>query len=339
MIAYITRLRWKMKYRVLGRTGLGVSELGFGGHEYRRPLPTTLGRWGDIDLREFMKKQPIRNKLIMKAMELGINYFDATQPEEAKSLGIALKEAGAREDVYVALMILTPLNKIAGKPRGDWKRIITEDVEEKLELLQSSHTDILNVHMPEIGYSRERFTETIEVLRGLKEEGRIGWIATSSHKPRFLAELIRTYDCFDSVMVRYNYHLQEAREIVFPLCKALEIGVVVMKPIAWPYYGIPFTCFGPMEKEVGPYTPVQISIRWILNSEEVSSVVPGMNDHKELEENVEAIERDEKIDEKLLKQYLEAAQGPTAKEKLEKMLNDPSMDIRHFAQRALKEFP
>ena len=326
-----------MKSRILGRTGLKVSELGFGGHEYRRPLPTTLGRWGEIDLREFVKKQSKRNKLIEKAIDVGINYYDATQPEEAKSLGIALKEAGAREDVYVALMILRPLNKIAGKARNDWKRIIIEDVEEKLELLQSSYTDILNVHMPEVSYSRERFTAMIEVLRGLKEEGNIGWIAASSHKPRFLAELIRTYDCFDSVMVRYNYNQQEAREVIFPLCKALEIGVVVMKPIAWPYYGIPFTRFGPIEKDRGPYTPVQNSLRWILSSEEVSTVVPGMNDQKELEENVEAIERDEKIDEILLNQYLEVAQGPRAKKELEKMLNDPSVDIRYFAKRALKE--
>ncbi|NIW12584.1 MAG: hypothetical protein GWN31_01315, partial [Candidatus Thorarchaeota archaeon] len=133
----------KMKYRVLGRTGLKVSELGFGGHEYRRPLPTTLGKWGDINLKEFKEKQPQRNPLIEKGIEQGINYFDATQPEEAKSLGIALKELRAREDVYVALMILTPLQKLAGKPERYWKRTIIEDVEEKLELLQSNYTDIL----------------------------------------------------------------------------------------------------------------------------------------------------------------------------------------------------
>ncbi|MFQ6075159.1 MAG: hypothetical protein ACE5Z5_03335 [Candidatus Bathyarchaeia archaeon] len=60
----------------MGRTGLKVSELGFGGHEYRRPLPTTLGRWGEIDLDEFMRKQPERNELIGKAIGAGINYFD-----------------------------------------------------------------------------------------------------------------------------------------------------------------------------------------------------------------------------------------------------------------------
>ena len=192
--------------------------------------------------------------------------------------------------------------------------------------------------MPEVGYSRERFTETIEVLRKLKEEGSIGWIATSSHKPRFLAELIRAYDCFDSVMIRYNYHLQEARDVIFPLCKAQEIGVVVMKPISWPYYGIPFTCFGPIGKEKNSLSPIQNSLKWILNSEQVSTVVPGMNNRKELEENVKAIEIDEKIDEKILNQYLETAQGPRSKEKLEKMLRDSSIDIRHFSKRALKKF-
>lgn len=326
-----------MKYRVLGRTGLKVSELGLGGHEYKRPLPTTLGKWDEIDLHEFTKKQPKRNILIEKAIELGINYFDATQPVEAKSLGIALKEAGARDDVYVALMILRPLKKIAGKPQSDWKKIIIKDVEEKLELLQSGYTDILNIHMPESGYSRERLTKTIEALKGLQEEGRIGWIAASSHKPRFLADLIRNYDCFDSVMVRYNYHLQEAREVVFPLCKVLEIGVVVMKPIAWPYYGIPFTFFGPIEKEVGLCTPVQNSIRWILESKEVSTVVPGVNSIGELEENVEAINLEIESNEGLLGQYLENAKGSGAKGKLKKLLNDQSVDIKHFTKRALKE--
>ena len=53
-----------MRYRKLGRTGLKVSELGFGGHEYRRPLPTTLGQWDNINQKEFTKKQPARTKLV-----------------------------------------------------------------------------------------------------------------------------------------------------------------------------------------------------------------------------------------------------------------------------------
>jgi predicted aldo/keto reductase-like oxidoreductase len=327
-----------MKYRVLGRTGLKVSVLGFGGHEYRRPLPTTLGKWGDIDLKEFKRKQSERNKLIEMAIDAGINYYDATQPEEAKSLGFALKELGLRNKVYVALMILRPLSKIAGKSRSDWKKIIIDDVEEKLELLQSDYTDILNVHMPEIEYSRERLTGTIKILCGLKNEGKIGSIAASSHEPRLLAEILRKFDCFDSVMVRYNYHLQEVKNIIFPLCKALNVGVSIMKPFSWPYYGIPFVRFEPLSKEKSRFTPIQTSLRWILKSPEVSTIVPGINTLSEFTENLEAIDKEGSINEDILKEYLEAAKSPTAKEALENMLNNSDIDIRYFAKRALKQF-
>lgn len=327
-----------MKYRILGRTGLKVSELGFGGHEYRRPLPTTLCRWGEIDLEEFMRKQLQRNELIKEAIGLGINYFDTTQPEEAKSLGFALKDVGAREDVHVALMILRPLSRMAEKSKDNWRQIIIKDVEEKLDLLQSNYTDILNVHMPEICYSRERLIALINVLEELKQNGKIRSIAASSHQPRFLAEVIRTHDCFDSVMVRYNYHMQEAKKVLFPLCKVLEIGVVVMKPLAWPYYGIPFMRFGPVEGEEGQYTPAQTSLRWILNSPEVSTVVPGMNNLAELQENLKTIEKDELIDERILIRYLEVSHSPTARKQLEKMLKDSAVDLRHFAKRAQKDF-
>ena len=192
--------------------------------------------------------------------------------------------------------------------------------------------------MPEVGYSSERLNVTIEALRELKEEGRIRWIAASSHDSRFLAELIRTFNCFDSVMVRYNYHLQEAREVIFPLCKALEIGVVIMKPIAWPYYGIPFTHFGKYEEGEGISTPIQNSIKWILNSKDVSTVVPGMNGQDELIENIEAIESDVPINEKILERYLKNAKDKEAKLDLEKLLDDSCIDIRYFSKRALKQF-
>lgn len=148
---------------------------------------------------------------------------------------------------------------------------------------------------------------------------------------------MRKYDCFDTVMVRYNYHLQEVRENLFPLTKALDVGVVIIKPFAWPYYGIPFTRFGPIEGEKGPYTTAQTSLRWILNCPEVTTVAPGINNVNELEENVHAVMEDKNgIDEGLLERYLQVAQGPQARTKLKAMLNDPDADIRHYAEQALK---
>ena len=330
------RGRRKLKYRVLGRTGLKVSELGFGGHEYRRPLPSTLGRWGEIDEEKFTQTQPTRNRLIKEAIDAGVNFFDATQPEETKSLGLALKELGVKNDIHVAIMILTPFSKMMDNLRSEWRRIIRDDVEKTLKLLQADYADLLNMHMPERNYSPQRLGVALEVLKELKEEGKIGFIGASSHQPRFLGEVMRKYDCFDSVMIRYNYHLQEVRNVIFPLAKTLEVGVVVMKPIAWPYYGIPFTRFDAGKGE-GSYTPIQHSLRWILNSSEVSTVVPGMNSREELEENVGAINKEDEVDERLLERYLQTALGPKAREKLRNMLRDPYVDIDYFAERALTE--
>jgi len=324
-----------VKYRVLGRTGLQVSELGVGGHEYRRPLPTTLGRWGDIDADQFTQTQPERNRVIQRAVEEGVTFFDATQPEETKSLGLALQALGVKDDVHVALMILTPFSKLAGRPKSEWRQIIRADVEKSLRLLQRDYADVLNMHMPERDYSRERLLVTLEVLEQLKDEGKIGFIGASSHELRFLSEVMRQHDCFDSVMIRYNYHLQEARDVVFPLAKALEVGVVVMKPLAWPYYGIPFTRFAPGDGEGGAATPAQHGLRWILNSPEVTTLVPGMNNLAELDENLAAITTDAQVDEALLARCLKTALGPDARERLTTLLRDPAVDTRYFAKRAL----
>ncbi len=329
------RGRVKLKYRVLGRTGLNVSELGFGGHEYRRPLPTTLGRWGEIDEDKFTRTQPARNRLINEAISAGVNFFDATQPEETKSLGLALKELGVKNDIHVAIMILTPFSKMRKTLKSEWRQIIRGDVGKSLQLLQADYADLLNMHMPERDYSPQRLTVALEVLQELKEEGKIGFIGASSHQPRFLGEVMRKYDCFDSVMIRYNYHLQEARDVIFPLAKTLEVGVVVMKPLAWPYYGIPFTRFNPGEG--GSSTPAQHALRWILNSSEVSTVVPGMNSQEELEENVNAIKKEGKVNKRLLERYLKTSLGPQAQENLTNMLRDPDADICYFAERALTD--
>jgi aryl-alcohol dehydrogenase-like predicted oxidoreductase len=326
----------KMKYRLLGRTGYRVSELGFGGHEYRRPLPTTLGRWGSLDLDQFQKSQARRNHLIKRAIDAGINFFDVTQPEEHKSLGLALKEANARERVYVAIMILRPFDRMRDEPIGTWQQFLFDDVQEKLALLQSKYADLLNIHMPEISFSRKRLTAALEVFDTLQREGKIRRLGASSHHIRFLSEMIRKYDCFDSVMVRYNYHLQEARDALFPLCKAYEIGIVVMKPLAWPYYGIPFTHFCPKPYDSTKLTPAQASLRWILSAPEVCTVVPGMNNERELTENMNTfVEKDWAP--QLLEDSLQVARSEEARSILENLMNDSAVDLQYFAERAMRE--
>lgn len=318
-----------MKYRVLGRTGLKVSELGMGGHEYRRWLP------GKRNKEEFLETQPQRNKLIETAVNAGVNYFDTTFVEEAESLGLALKSLGGGEDVHVSVMTTNLFKKMDDAPQSKWREITVEEVEEKLRALQTDRVDIFCIGMVGVNYSREKFEAALKVLAETRGQGKIGSIGASTHELRFLAELIRKYDCFDSVMVRYNYQLQEARETIFTLCKAFNIGLVIMKPFSWPYYGISFTHFAPSDLEAGDYTPAQMSLKWILKSPEVSTIVPGINTLDELDENLAAITKEGKIDEEMLERLLRNAQSPEAKEKLTSMLQDSAIDISHFAKGAL----
>lgn len=336
-----------MKYRALGRTGLKVSELGLGGHEYERILsaahfPGKRKFDEPVDFGELLETQGSRNELIKRAINAGVNYFDTGQIEEPQSLGLALESLGQRKDVYIAAEAMSPVRRLKETPKARWREVILEGVQGRLKLLRTNYIDVYNVHMPEGDYSHDRFEAVIETLKEVKDQGKIGAIGAACHQVRFLAELIRKYDCFDSVMVPYNYHLQEARENLFPLCKALGIGVVVMKPFCWPYYGISFHNFCPPDCETGGYTPNQISLRWILRSPEVSTIVPGTNTIAELEENLAALTKEGKVDEGILKQCLESALSLQGREKLRELVGHGEIArtrayIRGYAQRALAE--
>lgn len=332
-----------MEYRVLGRTGMRVSELGLGGHEYARFLnphhfPRKRGLEEEVSPEELLKGQDARNRLIEYAIGSGVNYFDTGLVEECQSLGLALKTLGIRGKVHIAAESLWPLRGLKETPRDSWRKVVSEWVEGRLRLLQTTYIDVFNLHTPEADYSRDRFEFLIDALRKIKDQGKIRAIGASSHKLRFLAELIRKYDCFDSVMVPYNYRLQESREVLFPLCAALDVGVVVMKPFSWPYYGLSFIHFQPDEKRTKGYTPSQTSLRWILESPEVSSIVPAANNIDELKENLAIFAEQHEVDEDILRRCLEKAQSPQGKEKLRALserLARGRNDIKSYAKRAL----
>lgn len=334
-----------MKYRVLGRTGLKVSELGLGGHEFARFLPpwhfTTNRKFEEpVTSEELVATQTPRNELIQKAIEAGVNYFDTGAVAEPQSLGLALDTLGRRKDVYVAAETMGPVRMLREIPKAQWRDALMDGVDERLRLLRMDHIDVFNAHEVAGGYSRDRFEFVITTLKEIQVQGKIGAIGVSGHHPRFIAELIRKYDCFDSVMIPYNYHLQEARDALFPLCKALNIGVVVMKPFNWPYYGLPFTHLCPSGLEVGGYTPAQTSLKWILTAPEVSTIVPGTNTLAELAENLATFTQDHAVDETVLKSSLTFALSARGKERLKKICADKEIArtlayIRGYSKRAL----
>ena len=120
-----------MEYRSLGRTGLRVSELGFG-----------CGNVGGLIIRG---EAADRVRAVSRAVEMGINYFD-TAPSygDGKSesdLGAALKEVGA--EVYVGTKV-----QLATQEMGSIAEAVVSSVEESLKRLGRDNVDLVQLHNP-----------------------------------------------------------------------------------------------------------------------------------------------------------------------------------------------
>ena len=95
-----------MKYRKLGKTGIEISALAMGGHEY---LPNHLSRGFNEDFEKAITPGyifpgfggPRRKEILKKAFDLGINYFDVTHDSEKEALGRNFSELGVPYEVYV----------------------------------------------------------------------------------------------------------------------------------------------------------------------------------------------------------------------------------------------
>ena len=180
----------------------------------------------------------------------------------------------------------------------------------------------------------------IDLLKEVRSQGKVRAIGVADHQPVFIAELIRKFDCFDSVMIQYNFHRQEAKTL-FPLCKALDVGIVAMKPFCWPYYGLSFTNFLPESYESRIFSPAQTALRWILKSPEVCTIVPGTNTMTELEENLGAVSKEGELDDGILKKSLEIAKSPEGIKKLKALNKKDDVArtrayIRGYAKKALE---
>lgn len=209
-----------MHYRPLGKTGLEVSELGYGAAR------------GAADDPEAFKAT------VRTAIEQGINLFDTAEKYEAgeceRLLGEILK---GRDDIFVETKYLpyenfAPEAAYTGSPEG-----LVAAVEGSLRRLQRDRLDILLGHGMRTMESFERFMSDgcYDAMVKLREQGKVCYIGISE-----LSENDGTHDvlkravpmgAFDTVMLTVNFLLQTAVDSVLPLCRKHGVGTVVMMPL------------------------------------------------------------------------------------------------------------
>jgi len=256
-----------MHYRTLGRTGLKVSQLGFGA--MRLPM---VGEGQDARV-DREKTIPI----IHRAFEGGVNYIDSAvfycNHDSQRAVGDALK--GWRDRVIVSTK-----NNYYGDDETAWWKNLTDS----LERLGVDFIDVYNQH----GMSWARFEQDYaphisKWLAKAKDQGLIGHICCSFHdNNEALLKLIDT-DEFSSITLQYNLLDRQLEE---GIARAHEknIGVAVMGPVAGGRLAEPSEVFESMV--AGVTRAPELALRFVLSSPNVTMALSGMNEMQQVVENL-----------------------------------------------------
>ena len=262
-----------MKYREMGKTGLTTSLLGYGCMRF----PTLED--GRINREE-------ATKLLLKAYDNGVNYFDTAYPyhngESERFVGDFFEATGLRDKVYLATKL--PLWKV--ETLDDAKNIF----EEQLSHLKTDHIDFYLLH----ACNRERFEKMAalgvpELLAEYKKEGRIKNLGFSFHDNFDAFKYILEYRDWDFCQIQLNYMDTDTQAGMagYELAKEKGVPMVIMEPAK----GGSLTMFAPdirkLFTDAAPDKSVASwAFRWVGSLDNVKVVLSGMTAMDQLDDNL-----------------------------------------------------
>jgi aryl-alcohol dehydrogenase-like predicted oxidoreductase len=216
----------RVAHRTLGKTGLDVSEIGFGGHSwsYKR-VPVAGGEARKVTIGEAVE-------MISAGLDMGVNFFDSCTPMDESSIpGEALRRLKARDRAIVSIRVS---HKMKGNANDGQE--IDKWTEDRLKLWQTDHVDLCLLcntedDTPQSGYWDMSYS--IEALERLKQQGKIRFTGFGCHfTPELFKQAIDQFgDDFDIVSIPYNIR-HRAAETVLPAAKKKRMGTITIKPFA-----------------------------------------------------------------------------------------------------------
>jgi L-galactose dehydrogenase len=205
-----------MEYRTLGRTGLQVSKLGYGGS----PLGN---EFGDADPLE-------GERAVHCAIDLGINYFDVA-PYYGRTLaetrlGAAL--AGRRDKVILA----TKCGRYDVNGFDFSAARIRCSIDESLARLRTDYLDVFLAHDIEFVTEKQIVEEAIPTMRALQREGKARFIGITGLQLNLLRRVAEAVPV-DIVLsyCRYNLLITDMDDLVTPFVKDHDIGLINASPL------------------------------------------------------------------------------------------------------------
>jgi predicted aldo/keto reductase-like oxidoreductase len=192
-----------MEYRILGKTGLKISRLGFGGIPIQR-----------IDAEA---TKPLMRQL----MEAGINYIDTARGYTVSEsyLGQALE--GIREHFVLAT-----------KSMSRDKEGMARDIETSLANLRTDYIDLYQIHNPVPADIEQVMAPggALEALLEAKAAGKIGHIGITLHTAPLFEKALEL-PWVETIMFPYNIVETQGEEFIAK-CTEKNIGFICMKPLA-----------------------------------------------------------------------------------------------------------
>lgn len=292
-----------MNYRTFGRTGWQISEIGYG--------MWGLAGWTGSDKAEVLRA-------LQRSVELGCNFFDTAwgyaEGVSEQILGQLLAN-NVDKKLYAATKI-PPKNRIwPSKSHFSIDDVfpadyIVEYTEKSLKNLGVETIDLLQFHVWEDAWAnRDEWKRTVE---DLTQQGKVqAWgVSVNRWEPNNCLDTLRT-GLIDAVQVIYNIFDQNPEDELFPLCRALNIGVIARVPFdegtltgtmtketTFPADDWRSTYFVPENlnssvdhadalKPLVPegMTMAEMALRFILANPDVSTTIPGMRRIANVEAN------------------------------------------------------
>jgi aryl-alcohol dehydrogenase-like predicted oxidoreductase len=209
-----------MKYRALGKTGIDVSEIGFGAW--------ALGEswWGKQEDGDSMQA-------LEKAVERGVNFIDTAAAYGAGKSERVIRDflKTRRERVFVSTKTPPQTHVWRPLPWTRWEEDYSEaylrrDVEERLRNLGTDRLDVLFLHTWTRAWNRD--PGPLLALQKLKAEGKIRavGISTPEHDQDSVNDPMKA-GLVDVVQVIFNLFDQDAAAELLPTAASRGVGVVV----------------------------------------------------------------------------------------------------------------
>ncbi len=289
-----------MIYRDAGDTGVALSVLGMGGHEF---LPDGRSRGFNEDWERALTTGHVfpgfggeaRKQVLRMAYDAGINFYDVTQDSEKEALGRNLREMPPPFEVYVQTR---PEDMMYDRDPGNRRMAdyaaLKHEVQRILKLMGRERLDFLN-----LGITPEAFRDDADYLPRLKDttgrlkaEGLIRFTSADTFRGEatYLAQIAS--GAFDTVFINLNVADAQGTRQVLPAAAGAGLGVVGREPFL---KGELFRIAA--EAGLEDAVVARAALRWALALPELTCMVVGADRPEHMRANLAAVERPEPTDE------------------------------------------